>query len=236
MTSIETQRTSTSTQQRIPEAPEQMDVKDRLENQDQLQDQLQAQGLAKDQGFSLIELIIVLAIVAGGIALILYRQSKTEEATRVSDEVQSVSFMVSKIKSFFASTGSFETLSTSTPIQMSLLTPPLKLSGTDRILDAFGNSVEIQGNAVGASPSFAITIGGASMGRDTCAALVSALAGGADAVSVGQVAALSTLSGTASSGTVSGGSVYKSATTPPNIQNLGTGCTSANPLIGLQFH
>ncbi len=62
------------------------------------------------RGFSLIELIIVLAIIAGGIALILYRQSKTEEATRVSDEVQSVSFMVSKIKSFFAATGSYETL------------------------------------------------------------------------------------------------------------------------------
>ena len=88
------------------------------------------------RGFSLIELIIVLAIIAGGIALILYRQSKTEEATRVSDEVQSISFMVSKIKSFFASTGSYETLVTATPVQMSLLTAPLKLSGTDRIVDA----------------------------------------------------------------------------------------------------
>ena len=112
----------------------------------------------RQHGFSLIELIIVLAIIAGGIALILYRQAKTEEATRMSDEVQSVSFMVSKIKSFFASTGSYETLNTTTPIQMSLLTPPLKLSGTDHILDAFGNAVELQGNASGASPSFAITI------------------------------------------------------------------------------
>jgi hypothetical protein len=187
-------------------------------------------------GFSLIELIIVMAIIAGGIALILYRQSKTEEATRVSDEVQSISFMVSKIKSFFASTGSYETLATGTPIQMSLLTPPLKLSGTDRIVDAWGNSVELLGNSVGASPSFAITIGGASMGKDTCAALASALAGGADVVAVGQVAALSTQSGTASSGTISGGSVYKQIGSGANIQNLGSGCASPNALIGLQFH
>jgi len=188
------------------------------------------------RGFSLIELIIVLAIIAGGIALILYRQSKTEEATRVSDEVQSVSFMVSKIKSFFAATGSYETLNTATPIQMSLLTPPLKLNGADHILDAFGNSVELQGNASGASPSFAITIGGGSMGRDTCAALASALAGGADVVTVGQVNALSASSGTPNSGTLSAGSVYKSLTTSPNIQNLGSGCSSASAVIGLQFH
>jgi prepilin-type N-terminal cleavage/methylation domain-containing protein len=190
----------------------------------------------RSRGFSLIELIIVLAIIAGGIALILYRQSKTEEATRVSDEVQSISFMVSKIKSFFASTGSYETLTTGTPIQMSLLTPPLKLSGADRIVDAWGNSVELLGNGVGASPSFAITIGGGSMGKDTCAALASALAGGADVVAVGQVAALSTLSGTASSGTIGGGSVYKQIGSGTNIQNLGAGCSSANALIGLQFH
>jgi prepilin-type N-terminal cleavage/methylation domain-containing protein len=189
-----------------------------------------------DRGFSLIELIIVLAIVAGGIALILHRQAKTEEATRVSDEVQSISFMVSKIKSFFASTGSYETLTSSTPIQMSLLNAPLKLSGTDRIVDAWGNSVEILGNAAGASPSFAVTIGGASMGRDTCAALASALAGGADSVSVGQVSALSALAGTAASGTISGGSVYKSSSNVTNIQNLGLGCSSANAFIGLQFH
>ena len=190
----------------------------------------------RQHGFSLIELIIVLAIIAGGIALILYRQAKTEEATRVSDEVQSVSFMVSKIKSFFASTGSYETLGTTTPIQMSLLTPPLKLSGTDHILDAFGNAVELQGNASGASPSFAITIGGGTMGRDTCAALASALSGGADVVSVGQVTALGTSLGTPSSGAVTGGNVYKSLTSAPNIQNLGAGCSSASPVIGLQFH
>ena len=188
------------------------------------------------RGFSLIELIIVLAIIAGGIALILYRQSKTEEATRVSDEVQSISFMVSKIKSFFSSTGSYETLVTATPVQMSLLAAPLKLNGTDRIVDAWGNAVEILGNAAGASPSFAITIGGASMGRDTCAALASALAGGADSVSVGQVTALSSSAGTASSGTITGGSLYKSSSNVINIQNLGAGCSSANPQIGLQFH
>jgi len=190
----------------------------------------------QQSGFSLIELIIVLAIIAGGIALILYRQAKTEEATRVSDEVQSVSFMVSKIKSFFAATGSYETLSTTTPIQMSLLTPPLKLNGTDHILDAFGNSVELQGNASGTSPSFAITIGGGTMGRDTCAALASALSGGADVVAVGQVNALSGSLATPNSGSVSGGSIYKSLSTPPNIQNLGAGCSAASPVIGLQFH
>lgn len=74
------------------------------------------------------------------------------------------------------------------------------------------------------------------MGKDTCAALASALAGGADVVAVGQVAALSTLSGTASSGTIGGGSVYKQIGSGTNIQNLGAGCSSANALIGLQFH
>jgi prepilin-type N-terminal cleavage/methylation domain-containing protein len=185
-----------------------------------------------ERGFSLIELIIVLAIIAASVALILDRQSKAQESNKSNDTVQAVSYMVSKIKTFYSSSGSYTGLSASVINGMSLLNQPLKWDGAN-ILDAWNNPLGVSGNLVTGTPSFALSIGGSvnALNKETCAALATALASGADVVNVG--------SGTdvqISSGVVSGGSIYKSSSGTLTVGNVATGCSLPNAVIGLQFH
>ena len=183
-------------------------------------------------GFSLIELIIVLAIIAASVALILDRQSKAQETNRSNDTVQAVSYMVSKIKTFYASSGGYNGLSAVVINGMSLLNQPLKWDGSS-ILDAWNNPLGVSGNATSATPSFALSIGGSvnPLNKETCSALATALAAGADVVDVGASTEVQL-----NSGLVSGGSVYKSATGALNVASVATGCSATNPLIALQFH
>jgi prepilin-type N-terminal cleavage/methylation domain-containing protein len=183
-------------------------------------------------GFSLIELIIVLAIIAASVALILDRQSKAQESNKSNDTVQAVSYMVSKIKTFYASSGSYTGLSAAVINGMSLLNQPLKWDGS-AILDAWNNPLGVSGNAASGTPSFALTIGGSvnALSKETCSALATALASGADVVNVGSSTEVQM-----SAGVVSGGSVYKSSSGALTVGNVATGCSSTNPVIGLQFH
>jgi prepilin-type N-terminal cleavage/methylation domain-containing protein len=185
-----------------------------------------------EQGFSLIELIIVLAIIAASVALILERQSKAQESNKSNDTVQAVSYMVSKIKTFYASSGSYTGLSASVINGMSLLNQPLKWDGTN-ILDAWNNPLVLSGNPSAGVPSFALSIGGSvnALSKETCSALATALAAGADLVNVGASTEVQV-----ASGVVSGGSVYKGSTGALNVSNVATGCSSSSPVIGLQFH
>jgi prepilin-type N-terminal cleavage/methylation domain-containing protein len=183
-------------------------------------------------GFSLIELIIVLAIIAASVALILDRQSKAQESNKSNDTVQAVSYMVSKIKTFYASSGSYTGLSAAVINGMSLLNQPLKWDGS-AILDAWNNPLGVSGNAASGTPSFALTIGGSvnALSKETCSALATALASGADVVNVGSSTEVQI-----SAGVVSGGSVYKSSSGALTVSNVATGCSSTNAVIGLQFH
>ena len=183
-------------------------------------------------GFSLIELIIVLAIIAASVALILDRQNKAQESNRSNDTVQAVSYMVSKIKTFYASSGSYSGLSAAVINGMSLLNQPLKWDGAS-ILDAWNNPLGVSGNAIAATPSFALSIGGSvnPLSKETCSALATALAAGADVVHVGGASDVQL-----NAGVVSGGSVYKSAAGVLTVANVASGCSAANPQIALQFH
>jgi hypothetical protein len=183
-------------------------------------------------GFSLIELIIVLAIIAASVALILDRQNKAQESNRSNDTVQSVSYMVSKIKTFYESSGSYSGLSAAVINGMSLLNQPLKWDGAS-ILDAWNNPLGVSGNAIAATPSFALSIGGSvnPLSKETCSALATALAAGADVVHVGGASDVQL-----NAGVVSGGSVYKSAAGVLTVANVASGCSATNPQIALQFH
>ncbi len=183
-------------------------------------------------GFSLIELIIVLAIIAASVALILDRQNKAQESNRSNDTVQAVSYMVSKIKTFYASSGSYSGLSAAVINGMSLLNQPLKWDGAS-ILDAWNNPLGVSGNAIAATPSFALSIGGSvnPLSKETCSALATALAAGADVVNVGGASDVQL-----NAGVVSGGSVYKSAAGVLTVANVASGCSATNPQIALQFH
>jgi prepilin-type N-terminal cleavage/methylation domain-containing protein len=185
------------------------------------------------RGFSLIELIVVLAIIAASVALILSRQSRATESTKASDMVQSITYLVSKVQNFYASTGSYAGLNPKVVGQMSLVNQPLKWDGASSILDAWNNPLGVVGNQPGASPTFAITIGGSvnPLNNESCTAMATALASAADVVVVGSTGM------NVSSGLVpASGNVYKSSSGTLDLTQLATGCSSSNPVIALQLH
>jgi prepilin-type N-terminal cleavage/methylation domain-containing protein len=194
---------------------------------------MQSEKYTNARGFSLIELIVVLAIIAASVALILSRQSRATESSKASDMVQSITYLASKVQNFYASSGSYAGLNPKVVGQMSLVNQPLKWDGSSSILDAWNNPLGVSGNQTGASPTFAITIGGSvnPLNNESCTAMATALASAADVVVVGSTS----INVTAGLVPVSG-NVYKSSAGSLDLTQLATGCSSGNPVIALQLH
>lgn len=179
----------------------------------------------KSHGFTLIEIMIALAIMGGALGLILAYQNKAEASQKANRTVEDVSLLASKIKTMYGPMNSYATV-TATSLNDMGLTPGGMSFATPNIVDAYGNTVSI----TGAAASFAITIGGATgpLDKEICSSIATNLSTQATAINVGGAA-------TAAAGAVSGGSAYKTTAGALSVANLATGCATASPVIALQF-
>lgn len=185
---------------------------------------------SKQGGWAMAETMLAVTVsavlVSGG--LVLY--SKATASNQSQSVGSAVSDMASKIQKNFAMRGSYDTLNAATVNGMGLVSSPL-VWATNKVQDPWGNQMNISGNANGASATFAITLGGstAALDKSTCVDIATQLATSADVIRVGADAA-------AASGLVSGGTVYKAASSnPPDPAVLATAC-AASPVIALQWH
>jgi prepilin-type N-terminal cleavage/methylation domain-containing protein len=196
----------------------------------------------KRHGFTVIEVMITLAIIGAAVAVVLMYQSKAESSLRVAGTVSAMTNMTSKIRAYYASVGSYNDITPEKINAMGLVTTPLTWeSGTLAMRDAWGNVMNIVGNGPGTTPAFVITIGGVNsllqpglpLTAEECVSVATELANGADRVNVGD-----TSSFTFTNGVVAGGKAYKAAGNILSIANLtdAAGCGAVRPMIVLQYH
>lgn len=189
----------------------------------------------KHHGFTLIEIMITLAIIGAAVAVVLVYQNRAESGAKVSQTVTAMTNMTSKIKGFYASAGTYTGLDAKQINSMGLVTQPLTAivnAGATTMYDPWGNVMGVAGNAANATPTFVITIGGNvnKLTAEECVSLATNLANGADVVNVGDSTVITT-----NNGLVGGGSAYKAGNAVV-MANLTTGCGANNPTIGLQYH
>lgn len=188
----------------------------------------------KQRGFGLVEILIVLVIAGALIAAAVARSGKADNKRLANETAATLSNVITTLRSVRAPSGTYSALAATEVNNMNVVGQPLTWnSGGSTINDPWGNPTSWTGNAAAATPSFVVTIGGTvtPLDKEVCNILATTLVNMADVVNIGTSTAITT-----TNGLVGGGNVYKAAGGTPNASNLSTGCASANPVIGLQFH
>lgn len=185
----------------------------------------------KQLGFTLVEIMIVLAIIGAAIGGVLFYQSRAENTQTATKTASDIALLASKTKTYFRPSNSYTGVTASNLNSMALVTAPMKFSGTS-LVDPWGNDMTVGGGTL----TFALTLGGATapIDKEVCTNLVTSLSDKAVAIRVGTAAAVSTSGSTA--GTISGGNLYKGGTTTADAAALATGCNEASPVIAMQFN
>jgi prepilin-type N-terminal cleavage/methylation domain-containing protein len=172
---------------------------------------------ARQAGFTLIEIIIALAVMGSAIGGMLYYQSRAETSQKTNDAVSALTTMVSSVKTNYGPAGTYAGVTVANIIAGGLTVEPLKVSGAN-IVDPWNNNVL----AEGAAAQFAMRVG--PLTRETCLAMANGLVRNAVILNVGNVTAVT-------AGALTGGGVYKAsaaATPDAGVLNGNTGCGIAN--------
>lgn len=175
----------------------------------------------KSKGFTLIEIIVALAILGVVIAGILYYQSRAEAKTKANDTISALTTMIGGIKSAYAPANSYATVTNQNLNSSGLVVQPFTGSTTS-ITDAWAHAVTFNGNAT----QFGFSL--QSPDPETCIGIVSGLSRNAIIVRVGAASI--------SGGVPSGGSAVKaSASAAYDPAAAATGCGTANAVIAMAF-
>lgn len=177
----------------------------------------------KQFGYSLAELLVVVAILGGMMLLIFYFSGRVRQSNTANETAVSLATMVEKVRINYS--GQLAAITPAGLNQGNLVFKPFVYdAGTTSITDAWGNSTTINAS----TSALAIVIGGAQvMSSDQCVSIAKTLVNMAVKINVG--AGVS-----ATAGVVSGGSAFFASGTE-NQANLVAGCASAAPMIGAQF-
>lgn len=184
-------------------------------------------SIRKQAGFTLIEIIIALAVMGTAIGGMLYYQSRAETGQKVNDSITAATTMISGIKTNFGPSGSYALVTVANLISGGMTVEPFKVNGAN-ITDPWNNNLLIEGGA----SQFALRIGPVS--RDVCVSLSNGMVNNALILNVGNVTAVT-------SGSLTGGAAYKasaSATPDPSVLLGATGCgiaTDAQRFVAAVF-
>jgi prepilin-type N-terminal cleavage/methylation domain-containing protein len=185
----------------------------------------------KAHGFTLVEVMITLAIFGAALAVVLYYQQRTSAVTKANDTSKALVQIVSTIRMNFLSSNGYTGLDYHWPYDAKVVPPPLRRDTTyGAVNDPWGNIIDI----VGGSSFFVIDIPRpANADPEVCVAMVSTLARAARTVWLGTGLTVSdgVIVGADGPSTIR----YKDPDTIPTAANLATGCAIANSKISLQF-
>lgn len=183
------------------------------------------------RGFTLVEVMITLAIFGAALAVVLYYQHRTSTLTKATDTSKALIQIVSKIRMNYLSSNGYTGLDYHWPYDAKVVPPPLRRDTTyGAVNDPWGNIIDI----VGGTSFFVIDIPrAANFDPETCVAMVSTLGRAARAVWLGTGLTVSdgVIVGSAGPSTIR----YKDPDTPPTASSLVQGCAIANGKISLQF-
>src|SRR5471030_111452 len=184
-------------------------------------------------GFTLIEIMIALAITGVGTAVVLAYQSNASTGQDTQNAVNTVQTMMGKTHSYIGSSGTYFGMSAAMVNTVASTLSPLVWDGTN-IRDPNGNIMNWIGNASGAAASYVVTYGGATkpITKEACAQFASGFLQGADAIYVGGT----TTPVTTTNGIAGAGNAYKTALGVVNAANLATGCADTSPVVVIQMH
>jgi len=189
----------------------------------------QRKRVRQQKGFTLIEVLVVLAIAGAALAGVLVFQANAESRNRVNNTINAVINTVGNVKSIYASAGSYATVTSANLVNAGVVTPPFTISGTT-ILDPWGGTVTVGGSG----PFFGMSF--LAPDNETCVRLVSALASNAVRVTVHTAAQAFTAAATTPAAFMATGTVVKAdASTAYDPVSAATGCGAAAAHIGLVF-
>lgn len=178
------------------------------------------------RGFTLVEVIIVLAIVGVALAGVLVLQGQAEERNRITQVITALNAMAGTTRAVFAPANTFTAVTATNLINAGVVVPPFTVAGT-AVNDPWGG-----GMTVGGSPSF-FGFSVTAPNQSTCMAIVSALAPSAVRVTVGGV---NFTAGPGLDAFLTGTHVAKAnAAAPFNAGNAAIGCNLAPVAIGFAF-
>jgi prepilin-type N-terminal cleavage/methylation domain-containing protein len=181
----------------------------------------------KNRGFTLVEVMITLAIFGAALAVVLYYQQRAAVISKSTETTRALTSAVSKIKQYYGDTGDYTTLTDASLAGLDIVPSPFKKSGAT-ILDPWGNTITFTGGTGG----FMIELGGTSdIDVEACAAIASAFSSGAKEIAIGTA---QTYDGTTN--TLTANSPFKPAGGPVNPAVLATGCALDNRKISLVFN
>ena len=183
----------------------------------------------KQKGFTLVEVIVVLAIVGVALAGVLVYQSMAENRNRTNNTINAVITMVGNVKSVFAAANSYAAVTSANLVNAGIPMTPFTTSGTT-ILDPWGNTMVVGGSG----PFFGFGI--RAPDSQTCIALVSSLAQSAVRVTVHTAAPAFSAAATTPVAFLGTGTVVKAdASSAYDPVAAATGCGGATAHIGLVF-
>lgn len=180
---------------------------------------------SRSKGFTLIEIMIALAIMGIAIAAVLYYQGKAEGSQKALATVQDTTSLASKIKAMYGPQNTYTSITAADLEKMGIV--PSGFTVTSGVIyDAYGNVMTFTGGP----STFTISVGGDTgpLQNEECAAIATGIRGNAMAVMVGSDAA-------GAAGIATGGSAYKELNGKLHADNLASGCDGDSPKVVMQF-
>lgn len=165
------------------------------------------QNKTQGRGYTLIEIMIVLAVLAGAVVGVLRLFAVGSVKAAAQREQTSISALVDAVRGVYASAPSYAGIAMSTVEQRARLDQVLRASGTP--VSAFGGTLTLAAATV-SEPDDAFSIRISQLSTKACAALVPALAG--------QTAQVST---------TSGGNIQAKSGVVPNGSDIAKACAGA---------
>jgi len=187
-------------------------------------------GQNGQKGFTLIEVLVVLAIAGVALAGVLVFQANAESRNRANDTIAALTSMVSDVRTAFRPANRYSGVSEAALVQAGVVDSPFAASGT-AILDPWGNDTVAVGGSV---PFFGISF--QVPDRETCMRVVAALAPSADRITVHTTAQSFTGTATTAEGFMTAGTVVKvNATSAYDPAQAALGCAAATTFVGFAF-
>lgn len=188
----------------------------------------------KSRAFTLVEVMITLAIFGAALAVVLYYQQRNSVITKANDTGKAVMYLVSSVRNHFKPMNSYAGLDSFWPYQMKMAPPPLARDDASfGLVDPWKNRIKINGG----DDFFIIEMRfSRSNEKEACIAMTTTLAAGAREVWVGDLQGYNLFPNVEITGVEGPTAVrYKGPGSTPDASKLAAACGINDPFLIMVF-